>query len=272
MNVFLNILKYKELLIRLAIKEIRVRYKEPVLGFLWALIVPLLVGVILLFVFTKIIKIPSQGYPFFIFLITGLFPWNFLGLSVSNSTMSILESGDMIKKVYFPKEIIPFSIVLANGINFMFTVLALMLFLVLLKIKLSLWILILPYAVLNQLILVLGLALLISGLQVVYRDIKFIVEVVMLLWFYMTPIFYPLSLVYNMSDKFFNVYAFLNPMVGITVLYRIAFIGSDYFNDIPVSFSLPVLLIVSLLSSMIIFILGYKIFNRHEARFADLVR
>jgi len=192
-----KLFQYRELLIRLAWKEIRVRYKEPILGLAWAFLVPVLMTLIFMFIFTKIVKIPFEGYPFFIFLAVGLFPWNFFNVSVSTSTMSILESGTLIKKVYFPREIIPISIVFANGVNFLFTLVAMIFFIIICGIKLSLWLFLLPVAFIAQILFTSGIALMISGLQVSYRDIKYIVEVALPFWFYMTPIFYPLWLVLN---------------------------------------------------------------------------
>ena len=139
-----ELLKYKDLLLRLAWKEIRVRYKEPILGFLWALLVPLLLTLIFMFIFTKIVKVPIKGYPFFLFLATGIFPWSFFSMSISASVMSILEGGNLIKKVYFPREIIPLSVVLANAINFSLNLIIIFLFVLVCGVGVSWWTLLLP--------------------------------------------------------------------------------------------------------------------------------
>lgn len=266
-----NLFKYRDLLIRLAWKEIRVKYKEPSLGFLWALLVPIFMALIFMFIFTKVVKVPFEGYPFFLFLTTGLFPWNFFSLTVSSSTMSILEGGNLIKKIYFPREIIPFSIVLANAMNFILTLIALVLFIVIMGVNISPWMLLLPLAFILQIILTSGLVLLISGLQVIYRDIKFIVEIALLLWFYVTPIFYPLNLIFGISEKLFYVYS-LNPMVGIISLYRVALLGDGYVSGVPPQIGLINIILYSAVSSLAIFFAGYFTFKKHEPFFADLVK
>lgn len=266
-----ELLKYRELLMRLAWKEIRVRYKEPILGLAWAFIVPILMTLVFMFIFTKIVRIPFEGYPFFIFLAIGLFPWNFFNVSVVTSTMSILESGALIKKVYFPREIIPISIVFANGVNFLFTLIAMIFFMVICGIKLSLWILLLPVAFLLQILFTSGVTLMISGLQVSYRDVKYIIEVALLFWFYMTPIFYPLWLVLAVSKKMFYFYI-LNPMVGLVTMYRVALLGDAHIANLEPDINIYFIFLYAVISSVFFFLMGYRIFKKHEPSFADLVK
>ena len=266
-----NLFKYKDLLFRLAWKEIRVRYKEPLLGFLWALLVPLFMTIILMFIFTKVIRVPVSGYPFFIFLATGMFPWNFFSSVISASTMSILEGGNLIKKVYFPREIIPLSIVLANAINFIFTLIVVIVFVISFKIKLSFFIFFLPVAFILQVLFISGMALLIAGSQVIYRDIKFIVEILLPLWFYMTPIFYPLELVLNISRGAYNVYS-LNPLVGLVSLYRVSLLGNVYIDSLPGEINIINLIAYSAACSFAVFFMGYWCFKKREPVFADLVK
>ena len=256
---------------RLAWKEIRVRYKEPILGFVWAFLVPILMTLILMFIFTKIVKIPFKGYPFFLFLATGLFPWNFFNLSVSTSIMSILESGSLIKKVYFPREVIPISIVFANAINFLLTLLPLILFIIVSGIRLSLWLLLLPVVFILQILFVSGVTLMVSGLQVSFRDVKYIADVALPFWFYATPIFYPLGLVSNLSENMFYLYM-LNPLAGLITLYRVALLGDVHIANLPPQINVLAVFLYSLISSIVFFYLGFYIFKKHEPVFADLVK
>ncbi|MCM8792210.1 MAG: ABC transporter permease, partial [Candidatus Omnitrophica bacterium] len=115
-----------ELLLRLALKEIKVRYKFPILGFLWALFMPLCIIIIFKIIFSYFLKIEIKGYPFFVYITTAIFPWNFFSISISNSVLSIQENSSLIKKIYFPREIIPLSIVLANLINFILSVIVIL--------------------------------------------------------------------------------------------------------------------------------------------------
>ena len=266
-----ELIKYRELLIRLAWKEIRVRYKEPILGFAWAFLVPLFMTLIFMFIFTKIVKIPFKAYPFFIFLATGMFPWNFFSLSLSTSTMSILESGSLIKKVYFPREIIPISIVFANAINFLFTLVILISFVIIGGIKLGPWLLLLPVVFVLQILFTSGIALMISGLQVAYRDVKYIVDVVLPFWFYVVPIFYPLELVFNVSKNLFFIYM-LNPMVGLITLYRVALLGDAHIVNLLSRVNILAIFLYSSMSSIFFFYLGFSIFKKYEPVFADLVK
>lgn len=266
-----DLIKYRDLLVRLAWKEIRVRYKEPLLGFLWALLVPLFMAFVLMFIFTKVIRVPVRDFPFFIFLVTAIFPWNFFSNVISASVMSILEGGNLIKKVYFPREIIPLSIVLANAINFLFTLVVVVVFVMAFGLKVSPFILLLPVAFILQVFFISGMALLISGSQVLYRDIKFIVEVIMPLWFYVTPIFYPMELILNISRLAFNLYV-LNPFVGLISLYRISLMGDVYIQSLPQEINIVKIILYSAIWSVAIFFIGYRYFKKHEPIFSDLVK
>ena len=266
-----KVIQFRELLIRLAWKEIRVRYKEPILGFIWALLVPLSMTLIFMFIFTKIVKVPFKGYPFFIFLATGLFPWNFFSLSVSTSTMSILESGSLIKKVYFPREIIPISIVFANAIIFLFTLIPMIFFILISGIKLTLWMALLPVAFVLQIVFTSGVCLMISGLQVSYRDIKYIVEIILPFWFYITPIFYPLELVLGVSTRLFSIYI-LNPMVGLVTMYRIALLGNTHIANLLPNINIMIIFLYSVIFSGLFFWIGFYVFKKHEPTFPDLVK
>lgn len=263
------IIENYELLLKLAAKEIKIRYKHPLLGFLWALIVPLCIIFIFKLIFSIVLKFSFQGYPFFIFLTTAVFPWNFFNLSISNSCLSIQDNSSLIKKVYFPREIIPISIVIANLINFLLTLLVIVIAFLMFRINLSPLIVFLPLVVLLQIILTIGLSLIVSGLQAQFRDVKYIVEILLLIWFYLTPIFYPLNLISDMSKTFFKIYM-LNPLTQIVTLYRISLLDG-YVKTLPVDLNVTYLVLFSISSSMIIFFLGFWIFKRLEPKFVDLI-
>lgn len=271
-NIFIwfkEISKHHQLIFSLISKQIKVKYKHPVLGFLWALLIPLLLSLVFMVVFSRIIKIPISNYPFFIFLITALFPWNFLSLSVSEATMSILEGGELIKKVYFPREIIPISIVLTNLINFIFTCVVIIFFLIIFRIKITILLLFLPLIILLQTFLISGIVLMVSCLQVRYRDIKYAIEVLLLLWFYLTPIFYPINLVANISERFLRFYL-LNPLTELVTLYRFVFLP-DYIYQIPATISIYHLIFVCIFLCVGIFYLGLLVFRKYAPDFADYI-
>jgi ABC-2 type transport system permease protein len=268
-KILKEIIQYRDLFSRLVFKELKVRYKHPFLGFLWAFIVPFCMILIFILVFSYILKVPHQGYPFFIFLVSALFPWNYLNLSIATSTMSLLDSGSLIKKVYFPREIIPLSIVAVNLVLFIFSLGLMLIFIMLFGIKLQPLIFFLPLIIFMQTVFISGICLIVSSLQVKYRDIKYIVEVLLIFWFYLTPIFYPLDLIAGMSNNIFKFYM-LNPLTQLITLYRIVMI-SNYIKVLPSQINIFELIFSNLAVCIITFLLGFIIFKKQEPRFADLI-
>lgn len=264
-----EIIQYRDLLFRLVFKELKVRYKHPFLGFLWAFIVPFCMILIFILIFSYILKIPHQGHPFFIFLVSALFPWNYLSLSISTSTMSLLDSGSLIKKVYFPREIIPLSIVAVNLVLFIFSLGLMLVFIMLFGIRLQPLVFLLPVVIAMQTVFISGICLMVSGLQVKYRDIKYIVEVLLIFWFYLTPIFYPLEFIANISHNFLRIYM-LNPLTQLVTLYRLLMI-SNYIKVLPPQINISELIFSNIVVCTATFILGFIIFKKQEPHFSDLV-
>lgn len=264
-----KIFQYRHLLLRLALKELKVRYKHPLLGFLWALIVPSCTVLAFLLVFQFIIKIPSDGYPFSIFLVSAIFPWNFLNFSLANTIMSILENASLIKKVYFPREIIPISIVAVNLVLLIFSLLPALFILSFFGLKFTPYIIFLPFIILLQTFFVLGLSLAVSSLQIKYRDIKYIMEIILIFWFYLTPIFYPLSFVSGFSGFFFKIYM-LNPLAQLITLYRIALIDG-YVNIISSQVNITQIVILNTVICITVFLTGLAIFRKQEPNLVDLL-
>jgi len=249
---------YFELTYNLAKKDLKVRYKTASLGFLWAILNPLLMMGVLTIVFSMFFRVKT-GSPYSIFVLTGLIPWVFFNLSLSSCTTSVTDNSSLIKKVYFPREIIPISIILANLINFSLSLIILFLFLFIFTIKLTLLVLFLPIVIVLQLIFITGISLLTSSLNVYYRDIRYIVEATLLMWFYITPVFYPISMV----PERFKAYYFLNPMAGIISSYREVLLDGVFPN-------IYMFLETSFIS-IIIFLIGYVVFKRIEPVFADYI-
>ncbi len=263
------LIQYRHLLWSLAIKDIKVKYRNPILGVLWTMITPLVTIFILKLVFSTIMKMEIKDYPFFIYLMTAIFPWVFFSSSINEAIESILNNRELIKKTYFPRQIIPVSVVLANLLNFIPAVIVMFLILFLYKIELTMMIFLLPVIILLQAIFTVGLALILSTLQVFVRDVKYILEIVMMVWFYLSPIFYSLTLVADMSTGFFTIYA-LNPFVGLFVLYRAAFL-KGYLKTLPPSLDIFLLTGWVVAVCIFMFFLGFAIFRKYEARFSELV-
>ena len=263
------LIQYRHLLWDLAIKDIKVRYRSPILGFLWAILVPLIMVFIFKFVFSTILKARVEGYPFFIYLMTAIFPWTYFSSSIGTATESISSNRELIKKTYFPRQIIPVSIVLANLINFLPALVVMLIMLVIFRIQLTISIFLLPVILLLQTMLTIGLALIVSSLQVVLRDVKYIVELLLMAWLYFSPGFYPLTMVANFSEGFLKLYI-LNPFVGLFSLYRIALL-KGFAETLPSGVNIYGLSAWTTIVCIAVFLLGFLIFRRYESQFSDLI-
>ncbi|MEJ2745031.1 MAG: ABC transporter permease [bacterium] len=194
-------------------------------------------------------------------------------MSVSGATTSVVDSRDIIRKVYFPKEIIPFSIVASNCFNFLIALLLMIVGVVLKRIwageteMITISYLYLPLLFILTVLLAAGVGLLTSCAQVYFRDVRYLVEIGLLIWFYSSPVFYQISMVKQCSEKAFRIYM-LNPLAGLFTLYRSVFQIGD-----PVSrYVAPVSLIATTTATiLIIFIVGYRLFIWKEREFVDLV-
>lgn len=231
------------------------------------LLVPLSMALIFKIVFSIIVKIPVPGYPFFIFLMTGIFPWSYVSSSLASTTTSIVDNSDLIKKVYFPREIIPLSMVISNLISFVIMIAIILLFMVIFNVNISSYIFLLPLIIGFHTIFIIGIVLILSSLQVLYRDVKYLMEIILIFWFYLTPVFYPLTLVEKVSSKFFNLYM-LNPLAGLVTFYRISFLD-NFTQTLPESLNLFYLFLYTTFICLFIFILGIIVFNRQDKRLSD---
>lgn len=263
------LIQYRHLAWDLAIKDIKVKYRNPVLGFFWTLLIPLVMVFIFKFVFSTILKAQIEDYPFFIYLMTAIFPWSYFATSINGATESILSNRELIKKTYFPRQIIPISIVLAGLINFIPTLIVMFIILALFKMPFTLCILLIPGILLIQTMLTIGLALIVSSLQVILRDVKYVIELLLMAWLYLSPGFYSLSLVADISDKFLKIYL-LNPFVGLFTFYRMALL-KDFINTLPDPVSISFLFIWTITISLALFFFGFFIFRKCESQFSDLI-
>lgn len=256
--LFLPFISYKYLLYQLIQREIKARYKQSVIGYAWVIINPLSQLLIYSFVFSIIFKFPTNNIPYPIFLFAGLLPWIYLQSTTSANTMSLVDNRDLIKKVAFPREVFIYSVVISKLIDLFFASLVFIVFLFYYQVWIypsSLYIILL---LITQIMLITGIGLLFSTANLFYRDIQFLINLLLMLWMYLTPVVYPLSLV---PTEWVWLYK-LNPMVGIIEGYRSALFGT--------SFDLGTI-IWSFLISLIIFISGFSLFKKMETIFADIV-
>lgn len=252
-----DIRHFWELLWGMTEKELRARYKYTVFGFLWLVANPILQMLVIGFVFSFFVKEPVEHYYYFLF--TGLLVWNFFSLSLTKTTPCIVFERSLIKKAYFPRAVIPLSIILSNFIHF---VLAFVLFLIpisflnTLSIN-SIFYLLIAYCVL--LIFTIGLSLLTSALNVRFRDVNFFVSAALLLWFYATPIVYSLS---QMPRDLLWLWRF-NPMTSILQLFQHALLGAPAPG--------PAMLMSNVAVIVVIAALGILVFRDESRTFDDWV-
>jgi ABC-type polysaccharide/polyol phosphate export permease len=224
---------YRELLFNLANREITQRYKQSVLGYAWVILNPLFQLLVLSFVFSTIFRVSSFNVPYVIFLIVGLLPWNFFAQSLSSATNSLVANSSLNTKIYFPREILVYATIIAKTIDF-FSCLVMILFFVFYKTIITVNIFWVIPIFLIQLIFTAGLSLILASLNLFYRDIQYLLNLIISLWFYVTPIIYPVG---QFPEKYRFVFA-LNPMSIIINAYRQTVFGggTPNFNSLGIAF------------------------------------
>jgi ABC-type polysaccharide/polyol phosphate export permease len=268
-----DLLDYRYLLANLVKRDLKARYKNSAFGILWSLLNPLGMMLVFTLLFTVMGNDSTRAYA--IFVLVGLIPWNFFSGSMVSGTTSVVGNSSLVKKVYFPRELLPFSSLLSNLVNFALAFVVLIIFLYVFKIGLTVHALWVPAILITQLIFTLGLVLLLGGLNVFYRDVMMILEVVMLAWFFLTPVFYSLELFGDTATLFgitFNpaqVMRWINPMASIIDGYRTVLWGT-YESTGPVSMN-PAYLFRTFVTSVIILIIGYFVFSRLDHKFGEIL-
>ena len=257
MKVFKELYQYRELLKTNVKKEIRGKYKGSVLGVLWSFLNPLLMVAVYAIVFPYLMRSTQEHY--LIFLITVIIPWIFFTTVVTSGCNCVWINGGIIKKVYFPREILPLSVVLSALVNFLISCIIILIFVIFGGIGVSVQILWLPVIAIIQSALSLGLLFILSAINVYVRDIEYIVQFIMNLLFYATPIVYNITMI----PERFRWILYLNPMAHFLDAYRAIF----YSKTMPDLKSLGIIGIISFL----VLIIGYRIFKKLEKGFAEEV-
>lgn len=224
MNTIKEIYRYREMIISLVRKGLRGRYKGSVLGFLWTFINPLLQLIVYTLVFSNIMRVDIEK--FYLFLFVALVPWMFFSSSITGGASSIISEGNLIKKIYFPRQILPISYVTTAFINMIFSFVIVLLAVILGGIGISFKALLyLPIIMIVEYILALGIAMLTSALTVYFRDLEYILGIVAMAWMYLTPVMYNVDMV----PKDLSFLFYLNPMTSITIAYR----DILYYKQVP---------------------------------------
>lgn len=251
--------EFRELIYFLIWRDVKVRYKQTVLGAAWAILQPFLTMIVFSVFFGSLAGIPSDGIPYPIFTFAALLPWQFFSNSISQSGNSLIANQQLITKVYFPRLIIPISAVFAGIVDFLIAFLVLLGMMLYYSIIPSFEILTLPLFVLLTIITAQGVSLWLAALNVQYRDVRYTIPFLTQFWLFATPIAYPVSII---PEQWRMLYG-LNPMVGVVEGFRWALLGK---GDSPDS-----IIIISIIIALLILFGGLIYFKRIENTFADVV-
>ena len=256
---FNELKEYRDLLYFLVLRDIKVKYKQTVLGGLWAIIQPFFSMVVFTLFFGQLARIPSDGIPYPIVSYSALVAWAYFAHSITGSVQSLVGNAGLISKVYFPRLIIPLTPLLAGLLDFLLASLVLIGMMIYFKIYPTVYICFLPFLILLMMLTAGGVGMLLAALNAKYRDIGYTVPFLVQLWMFLSPIVYPSSMV---PEKYRLLYA-VNPMVGIIEGFRSALLGTTAFPSMMV--------VVSVFVSMALFLLGLLYFKQTERYFADII-
>jgi ABC-type polysaccharide/polyol phosphate export permease len=254
-----ELVRQHELLWHMTVRHLKGQYKQSILGYAWAFVNPLSQMLILSFVFSVILRVPSQGVPFPLFLFVGLVPWMFFASAVSSATDSVTGASSLVTKVYFPREILPIAAVLTKVVDLAFGLLILAGMLVYFGHIPSSTVIWVPLIFMIHLLFTLGLSLPLAALNLFFHDVRFLVGVALMLWFYLTPILYPVDIVPERYHLLFD----LNPNAVFVNAYRRVVLmdispGADR-------------LLLGAAVALLTFIIGYYLFKKMEPDFADKI-
>jgi lipopolysaccharide transport system permease protein len=249
---------YRELLWVLTTRDIKVRYKQTVLGAGWAILRPFITMVIFSVIFGQLAKMPSDGHPYPVFVYAALLPWTFFAAAIGTSGGSLVGSAHLVSKVYFPRLIIPLSSVGAGLVDLLISTGILLLMMLYFGVGWSWNLLAAPLLLLAVIFTALGVGTLLSALTVAYRDFTHLTPFMVQIWMYITPVIFPLSLV----PERWQWLMFLNPMTGLVEGFRSAFLDRPFdLTGLGISFVIAIA----------IFLAGIAYFEKVERRFADII-
>lgn len=252
-----ELFKSKLVLRKLTYKGFAIRYKNSLLGFLWTFLNPFLMMMVYVVVFSHVLRIKVDNYP--VFLLAALVPWTFTQSSISAASRSLVDNSTLLKKIFFPREIIPLAEILSSAISFLISLALLVVILLFFRVVPGVPLLFLPVVLLLQIMFCSGMGLILSSFYIRYRDIKQILEVAFRFWFYLSPVIYPLDYV---PERYMALYR-LNPMVGFSGFYRDIFVNTAYTDRFQLIYCTAV--------STGMFLIGFWVFGKRKRHFADWV-
>ena len=255
MNIFKRLYDYREMLKTSIKKDIGGKYKNSFLGVLWSFVNPLLQILVYAIIFPLIMKSDIENYV--VFMVCGLIPWNYFSTVINRTSFTMIENGNIIKKVYFPREILPISVATSETVTFLISSILILLFTFGYGLGITINIVFYPLVLLVQYVMLLGISLIVSSVTVYFRDLQHFIGVLLQLFFYATPIVYAVDVI---PANFRWILKF-NPMTYIIEGYRDIFWGQT-MPDIST-------LLIVLAIGIVLCIVGYLIFNKLQKRFAE---
>lgn len=252
-----EIYKYRHMLVTLVKQDINGRYKGSFFGFLWTLLNPLFMLFVYSIVFQFVFRSGIEHYSVYLFIC--LMPWNAFSNSIFMGTTCASNNASILKKVYFPREVLPLSVAISNTIQYFFSAVIIFIALLVSGVGITWYALLLPVIVLIQFIFTLGLIFFLSAINVYVRDVQYMMNPIMMIWMYACPILYSISMI---PERFINIYR-LNPMVNIMEAYQSILYAQTWPNFKALG--------ITLLVAFVVLILGYLVFNKLQRRFAEEV-
>jgi len=254
---------YKELLYFLAWRDVKVRYKQTLLGVFWVVLQPVITVAIFTLIFGKLLKVPTGGVPYPVFLLAALLPWNYFASTLNRCCISLVNNANLITKVYFPRLVIPLSAALSGLVDFSVAFLVLLSFLIYFKIWPGIGILLVPALFAMVFLTAVGFGLWLSALNVRFRDVTYLIPFLIQIWMYATPIVYGSNLV---PEGFRWIIAF-NPMTGAVEGFRWAILGNHWTGETLGGLQF----VISIFMVLIVTISGAMFFRSTERTFADII-
>lgn len=256
MKLIRELWQYREMIISLVKRDLKSRYKASVLGFLWMFLNPLFQLIVYTIVFSTIMRMGIEK--FYLFLFVALVPWIFFSTCLSSGTTVILGQQEMVKKIYFPREVLPLSFTLSQFVNMLLSFIIIFIVVFFSGISIDpVALLYLPLIMVIEFVLALGIVLIASSLTVYFRDLEHILSIISMAWMYMTPIIYPIEAVPEQYLKWF----YINPMTSVTIAYR----DILYYGRCP---RLETLLNAVILG-LVVLVLGELLFKWLQRKFAE---
>jgi len=255
---------FRDLLVTLAGRDVKLRYRQTAVGALWVVLQPLLAAGIFAFVFGKMANLPApKGVPYFVFSYAGLLGWNVFSNTVIKVSASMVQNANLISKVYFPRLILPLSMMFSTLIDFGVALALLPVLMLIAHVAPGLSLLTLPLWFALILMLALGVGMVTSALAVTYRDVQYVIPVLMQFFLYASPVAYMLSYALTKIPPAFRPFYFLNPMAGLLEAFRWSLLGHETLPVAPVAYAAVI--------SVLVFFGGAYAFKNMERKFADVI-